>query len=295
MLETISILHPQISGIKKVENKSDMTSLTLNESLKEIPIVHLYESGKYHLNIHCAKNTKNILFLHAQAKNSQEIRIKLTLEKGSDLCFIHQADICKSSKVNIHISVSCKGGSHFNPLYLFRSQEAVEFLAEHFLEEESAKSSVQSIYLGRDESNARIQILNKGVNSNTSGNIQTRSILLDSSKCFLEGVPEVSKGAKNCSSHLEQKSLLLGEKARSISLPKLSIANNEVEASHSSSVSNFSQEDLYFLQSRGLNVSDATELLVEAFSSELIQKIPSDEMQKCLEEKLKTFLCQKKF
>ncbi|MBT4936640.1 hypothetical protein HON22_01870 [Candidatus Peregrinibacteria bacterium] len=131
--------------------------------------------------------------------------------------------------------------------------------------------------------------------SQSKGSICIRNILLDHAQCFSKGIPCVSTLAKNCASHLEQKSLSLGSQTKLRLLPQLSIANNQVEASHSSSVSSFSDEDLYFLQSRGLTKESAKELLIEAFSADLVSQIPSKEMQECFHEKVKNFYLYKKF
>lgn len=86
----------------------------------------------------------------------------------------------------------------------------------------------------------------------------------------------IAAKAKNTESYLNQKDLILGEKAQSSSQPILEIKNEQVQASHSSSTGKIDQEALFYLKSRGMNQEEAQSILEEAFFMAVLKKIPDE-------------------
>ena len=290
-----SLLYPEFSGITEIIEEKDQIVLTLSESFSYIPLLYLTKELGYTLQLHCKKNTKNTVFLHSAGEKIQRIHINIVLEKNSEVFFIQQYDVCKGSKLDVKVCIDSHESSVYKDFSLIRNEGKVLFDIKNTLLQRASRSEIHSLYIGKDDSDADIVFSNESQASESKGFLHMRNILLDRAQCFSRGIPFVSKQAKNCASHLEQRSLSLGSQTQLRLLPQLSIANNQVEASHSSSVSSFLDEDLYFLQSRGLSKEDAKELLIEAFSADVLSQIPSPEMQECFHEKVKNFYLHKKF
>ncbi len=88
--------------------------------------------------------------------------------------------------------------------------------------------------------------------------------LLREGRASMEGLIRVAPSAK-VDSYLEQYALLLSEKALVYQYPSLEIAHNDVKASHSASSFYVDEEDLFYLQSRGLSKAEALRLIAEGF------------------------------
>jgi len=58
---------------------------------------------------------------------------------------------------------------------------------------------------------------------------------------------------------------LLNEGARADAIPNLEIQTDEVKCSHAATVSSIPEEQLFYLQSRGLNLQTAQDLIVSGF------------------------------
>lgn len=76
------------------------------------------------------------------------------------------------------------------------------------------------------------------------------------------------------------RNLLLTDGARADSVPNLEIETGKIEgAGHASASGRFDDEQLFYLQSRGLDETEARRLVVRGFLNEVIQKIEIEEIQ----------------
>ncbi|MEQ8969541.1 MAG: Fe-S cluster assembly protein SufD [Coleofasciculus sp. C1-SOL-03] len=78
------------------------------------------------------------------------------------------------------------------------------------------------------------------------------------------------------------RNLLLSAKARVNTKPQLEITADQVKCSHGATVSQLDPEDVFYLQSRGLNETNARNLLIDAFVAEILQRIPVDSLRQRL-------------
>ena len=83
-----------------------------------------------------------------------------------------------------------------------------------------------------------------------------------------QGLIHILPGAQNCESYLNHHSLLLGERAKSWTLPSLEIEADQVKCSHAATIRTLTELDLFYLRSRGLDRASAEKLLIEAFLAE---------------------------
>jgi Fe-S cluster assembly protein SufD len=100
-----------------------------------------------------------------------------------------------------------------------------------------------------------------------------KGLLDDSSKAEFNGLINVAKGAFQTDSTQLNKNLLLSEKAHIDSRPQLNILNDDVKCSHGSTVGNLDEEQLFYLESRGLSSEGARAILTYSFCQELIKRI----------------------
>jgi Fe-S cluster assembly scaffold protein SufB len=63
--------------------------------------------------------------------------------------------------------------------------------------------------------------------------------------------------------------LLLDKQSSAVAEPKLEIENNDVKASHAATVGKIDEDQLFYLESRGVNINEAKKLIVEGFLKEV--------------------------
>lgn len=109
----------------------------------------------------------------------------------------------------------------------------------------------------------------------TTGHVRARGVLRDSSRSVFKGMIRIGKGAKNSNSYLAEHAMILSKKARADAIPGLEIETNEVRATHSASVSQVDEEQVFYMMARGLTQSEAQKLIILGFLHPAVQRIPS--------------------
>ena len=110
--------------------------------------------------------------------------------------------------------------------------------------------------------------LNTIVNHNkesTEGKVVEKSILKDKSKSLFKGMIRINENAAHSNSFLSGRSILLDKGAKSDAIPGLEILTNDVKATHSASVAQIDEEQIFYLGSRCLNRREAERIIVEGF------------------------------
>jgi Fe-S cluster assembly protein SufD len=93
----------------------------------------------------------------------------------------------------------------------------------------------------------------------------------------------IRESAVGTDSYELNRNLLLTDGARADSVPNLEIETGKIEgAGHASASGRFDDEQLFYLQARGVSESDAKKLVVRGFLSEIIQKIQIEEVEQRL-------------
>ena len=110
--------------------------------------------------------------------------------------------------------------------------------------------------------------LNTIVNHNkesTEGKVVEKSILKDKSKSLFKGMIRINENAAHSNSFLSGRSILLDKGAKSDAIPGLEILTNDVKATHSASVAQIDEEQIFYLGSRCLSRAEAERIIIEGF------------------------------
>ncbi len=99
----------------------------------------------------------------------------------------------------------------------------------------------------------------------TEGQVVQRSVLKNKSKSLFKGMIKILEGASQSKSFLSGRSILLDKDAKSDSIPGLEIFTNDVKATHSASVAQVDEEQIFYLGCRCLNKKEAERIIVEGF------------------------------
>ena len=126
--------------------------------------------------------------------------------------------------------------------------------------------------------------------SDTTSNILSKSISKGGGRTSYRGLVAVSKKAEGCKSNVVCDALLLDEKSRTDTYPTMEIANSNCITEHEASVSKVSDEQLFYLMSRGHTESEAKSFIVNGFFEPFTKELPMEyavELTKLLEMEMK--------
>ena len=124
----------------------------------------------------------------------------------------------------------------------------------------------------------------------TSCDIQVKAVAADDSRAVFTGNILMDEGAQLSKALLADHILLLSKGARADSIPGLEIKAADVQASHAASVGQVDEEELFYLQSRGLTESEARHLIIVGFLRSLLDRAPLSALPEILDPVLEAKL-----
>jgi Fe-S cluster assembly protein SufB len=136
-----------------------------------------------------------------------------------------------------------------------------------------ADTGTKMIHLGK---NTKSTIVSKGISAGRSNN---------SYRGLVKVMPKAA-GARN---YTQCDSMLIGGKSEANTFPYIEVMNNTAKVEHEATTSKISEEQLFYLQQRGLSQEDAVSLIINGFCKEVFRELPMEyavEAQKLLGLKL---------
>ena len=136
-----------------------------------------------------------------------------------------------------------------------------------------ADTGTKMIHIGKD---TKSTIISKGISADQSYN---------SYRGLVKMIPK-AKGARN---YTQCDSMLVGNQCSANTFPYIETANSTAHVEHEASTSKMNEEQLFYLQSRGISREDAINLIVNGFCKDVIKELPlefAQEAQKLLALKL---------
>ncbi|HEV2953665.1 MAG TPA: Fe-S cluster assembly protein SufB [Candidatus Dormibacteraeota bacterium] len=109
---------------------------------------------------------------------------------------------------------------------------------------------------------------------NTTSTITSKSISKDGGRTSYRGLVKVHPGAKNVKSFVKCDALLLDEFSRSDTYPYNEVAEEQVTLGHEATVSKVSDEQLFYLMSRGIPLAEAETMIVNGFIEPFTKELP---------------------
>jgi len=111
---------------------------------------------------------------------------------------------------------------------------------------------------------------------NTSSRIISKSISKDGGRASYRGLVQVNKGCYDCKSNVVCDALILDDKSRSDTYPTMEINDDRVDVGHEATVSKVSDEQVFYLMSRGLKEQEAMSMIVNGFIEPIVKELPME-------------------
>ncbi len=110
----------------------------------------------------------------------------------------------------------------------------------------------------------------------TTSTIVSKSLSKDGGRTSYRGLLKVYEGCDNVRSSVRCDALLLDEESRSDTYPTMEVDAPDVSIEHEAYVSKLSEEQLFYLQSRGLSEDDAAKMIVNGFVEPIVKELPME-------------------
>jgi Fe-S cluster assembly protein SufB len=110
----------------------------------------------------------------------------------------------------------------------------------------------------------------------TTSIINSKSISKGNGHAGYRGLVKVAKGAIGAQSKVVCDALLLDPESRSDTYPYIDVHEDDVQIEHEATVSKISEEQLFYLMSRGLNEEEAAAMIVNGFLEPFVKELPME-------------------
>ena len=120
----------------------------------------------------------------------------------------------------------------------------------------------------------------------TTGDTVWKGALTGESRASYEGLIEIIEDAQNTDTYLQTHSMLLSPRAKGDSIPSLIVKTDNVKASHGGTVGEIDEDQVFYMQSRGISRADAVRILVEGYFEEVIQRLDDPHLAELVRERI---------
>ncbi|GAB4146130.1 MAG: Fe-S cluster assembly protein SufB [Ignavibacteriales bacterium] len=134
---------------------------------------------------------------------------------------------------------------------------------------QQADTGTKMIHIGK---NTRSTIVSKGISAGKSNN-------------SYRGLVKIGKNAEGARNFSQCDSMLIGDKCGAHTFPYIEIENNSGTVEHEATTSKVGEDQIFYLNQRGISTEDAVNMIVNGFCKEVFNELPMEfavEAQKLL-------------
>ena len=288
---------------KKIHSPfTDLNTLLLSDALiietlknqKIDAIIHIIICSDIEQNISprllikLRENSSIRIFEHCHTSNSCVINslTEVNCEKNSQLDYFKIID---EQEDGYHLNLSNIRLAESSAFNLFSLDSGANISRNNInvdLVEENASVNLNAIFSPSEKLHIDNQLKIKHIGEKCESSLDYRGILKDQSTGVFGGAVYVDQEAADTQSNMTNRNILLSDHARINTKPVLEIYNEDVQCTHSATSGSLDEEKLFYIQSRGIGESDAMNILIQSFASELIEKIKNSQMKRIFQEYL---------
>ena len=209
--------------------------------------------------------------------HDQKLNIETNLAEYSKLTILF---INTGYNLDINEEVYIEERAKYKVAYSEMDEDKVKRVANYYLQGFQAEIELVSVALIKDQIHQEFNCHH--LQKETVSFMQTYGVLLKQGDYYIKANGKIIKGASKSKSFQVSRVLTLGDKEKAKIVPLLLIDENDVEASHAMSIGQLDENQLYYMQSRGLTKNDALRLIAIGYLSPITSIID--------DEKLKSYL-----
>ena len=139
-------------------------------------------------------------------------------------------------------------------------------------------SYLTALYFADGERMHDFRTLQDHAGPSSTSDLLFKGAVQDRGRSVYSGLIRVRKEAPGTNAFQTNRNLVLSEGASAESVPNLEIETNDVKCSHASAVGPIDEDQLYYLESRGVPPDAAERLIVLGFFSEVLDRLPTPKL-----------------
>lgn len=255
---------------------SKSSAIVLNDAF--LQTIDVIVDEEINLDVTIKKNTFGSCYIKVNGNGTFNLNVDVNddanwsilmmNESDKEISFFENWNLKKNATIQLAIGELTAGQHKKNMVY-------------HLLEEGSS-INVRGANLVQSKLVSMMKAIHyKG---NTHAQIDNYGIVLQECEYTLDVIGQINKKAKQAKTHQISRVMNFGLKPKTSVNPKLIIEENDVEASHAASMGQPDPLQVYYLQSRGMNRSDALKLISLGYLLPIIDVIEDENVKESLKK-----------
>jgi len=254
--------------------------ITAHQSISK-PIVLLHTTATTQNNIFLAPNTNaNIIEIFLNADDSDcfvNTTTDIVLAENSTLTYsVLQHNLTANAATsNVNVQINQQANSSLKMFTTASGGSSNRIVTTINLLGSNATCNFSAIECPKLQQTHDIHLNIEHLIGNCGSETCVRGIVTDKAHAAFTGKITVHPNASQSKANLQHKHLLLSPNAEVDSRPQLEIYNDDVQCAHGSSIGQLDPEAIFYMQSRGIPMETARQLLITGFLAPIIAAIPS--------------------
>lgn len=154
------------------------------------------------------------------------------------------------------------------------------------LDDEGAEAELDGLYVVNGRQHVDHHTVVRHLRPHGSSRVLYKGVLDGEARAVFNGRVDVEPAAQKTDANVHNKNLLLSAKGLVNTNPEFKIHANDVQCRHGATIGQLSADAMFYLRSRGLGAEEAKALLVYAFASEMIERLPVEPVKDALRAEL---------
>lgn len=189
---------------------------------------------------------------------------------------VHYYKLQNFGKQNIHVdntSIKAKREASINTYTFSFKGKIIRNNLTISLEEEYSEARLYGLYVANDKSLIDNHTVVDHKVANCSSDEKYKGIMDDFSRGVFNGKIYVQPGAQKTNAFQSNHNILLCKTAKIDAKPQLEIWADDVKCTHGCTTGQIDKDQLFYLRARGISEHDARTLLLQAFSSDILDEV----------------------
>lgn len=219
-------------------------------------------------------HSKGELYVRIEGE-ALELTLDLLVMEGSEVSV--WLDVRTRTSLQLQQQIRCEqqASVHVSILDLADGVSEHSLVGEHLGRE--ARIEVHTATLGSADKHWRMELIHQ--HPHTYAFMENYCVVEDAIKLDVEAIGNIKKGAYGSESHQKTRVLTMSERHNAQVVPVLYIDENDVKASHAMTLGQPDEEQLYYLQTRGITREMALGLLSIGYFLPIIERISNSELR----------------
>lgn len=213
------------------------------------------------------------------ARETGQRNIKVKVEKGGTLQLIAAQLLPEEEIFTGSIDVILEKDARLEATIVEAGGEKSLSKVHVDLQGDNAQADVYVLYFGDKSSKLDMNYVLVQQGRNTQANLQVYGAMLGQAEKIFRGTLDFRQGSKGSKGYEKEHTVVLSGKVRNRSVPLMLSAEDAVEGHHAVSIGKIDEGKLFYLMSRGLDVTEARKLIVEAAFRPVLDRISDGALQ----------------